>query len=267
MKAVFQIMKEQALHLHLIFRLALFEIKSTYQLHYLGIFWQILNPASRIFVYWLVFGLGIRGGEPVGEIPFFIWLILGLIPWLFISPAIIQGSNSIFAKISLVSKMKFPISVMPSVAIISNSFNFLILLALLMVLLIVYGINPGIYLLQLPYYLAALYLFLFSVTLLFSTISAVFRDFQSILQSLMRMMVYVLPILWDVSSLASPWLQILKLNPLFYLIQGFRSTLLGGAWFYEDITYTIYFWTITLVILLVGSMLHMKFRNRFIDYL
>lgn len=267
MRAVFQIIKEQAVNIHLIMRLAQFEIKSSYQLHYLGVVWQLLNPATRIFVYWLVFGLGIRGGEPVGDVPFFIWLILGLIPWLFISPAIIQGSNSIFSKINLVSKMKFPISIMPSVAIATNGFNFIVLLVLLGGLLVFYGINPGYYLLQLPYYLAGLFIFLFSITLLFSTISAIFRDFQSLIQSLMRMMIFVLPILWDVSSLPDQWLNILKLNPFFYLIEGFRDTFLGRGWFHEDLAYTIYFWAVTHFILFIGSILHMKFRNRFVDYL
>lgn len=260
-------MKEQSSNFHLIIRLALYDVRSKYQMHYLGIVWQVLNPATQVLLYWLVFGLGIRGGEPVNGVPFFAWLIVGLIPWFFISPSILQGANSVYSRVSLVSKMKFPVSVLPTITIISNAFQFLIMLAVLGVIFVVYGINPGWNLLQLPYYLFATFTFLFAFTLLASTISAVIRDFQLVLQSVMRMMVYLLPILWDTSNLPHIFKTILELNPIYYLIEGFRYSFLGYGWFYEDWLYTLYFWGITGVFLLVGSVLHMKFKHKFIDYL
>ena len=123
MNSVGRILKEQSSNFHLILRLSLYDAKSKYQMHYLGAVWQFLGPAIQILLYWLVFGLGIRGGAPVHGIPFFVWLIAGLIPWFFISPSIIQGSNSVYARVSLVSKMKFPVSVLPTVTIVSNSFQ------------------------------------------------------------------------------------------------------------------------------------------------
>jgi teichoic acid transport system permease protein len=264
---VFHIIKEQLKHIHLIFRLAFFEMKSKYQMHYLGILWQILQPITIITIYWFVFGIGIRGGSPVGDTPYFVWLIVGLIPWLFISPSIVQGANSIYTKINLVSKMNFPVSVLPSISIIGNSFNFFILLFIQGVILFKYKINPGIYLLQLPYYLFCTFLFLYSFTLLCSTISTLVRDFQNVLQSIVRMMLYLLPIVWNVHQLPEKIVTILKLNPIFYIIMGFRQTFLEKSWFFEDVLYTIYFWVTTLFILYLGSILHIKFRNKFIDYL
>ncbi|TLS38680.1 ABC transporter permease [Pseudalkalibacillus caeni] len=267
MRYMFQVLKEQFTNLHLIFRLALYEVKSRYQLHYLGVFWQFLNPAIQVGVYWFVFGLGIRGGEPIGDVPFFVWLVAGLIPWLFISPSIIQGSNSVYTKVNLVSKMKFPISVLPTITIVSNAFNFLIMLLVIGLILFIYHINPGMYLLQLPYYLLGLFAFLFSFTLLCSSISTIIRDFQMVLQSVMRMMMYLTPILWNMDKLPETLVTVLKLNPVFYLIVGFRSTFLGTAWFFENMVYTGYFWSATLFILLIGSVIHLKFRDKFVDYL
>lgn len=260
-------MKEQSSNFHLIIRLALYDVKGKYQLHYLGAVWQVLSPAAQVLLYWLVFGLGIRGGQPINGVPFFVWLLIGLIPWFFISPAIIQGCNSVYARVSLVSKMKFPVSVLPTVTIISNSFQFFIMLLILAGILMIYGVNPGWHLLQLPYYLVALFVFLFAFTLLGSTIATIVRDFQQALQSIMRMMVYLLPILWDPSQLPHIFKTILELNPIYYIIEGFRYSILGSGWFYEDWIYTLYFWVVTLLILLVGSILHIKFRNKFIDYL
>lgn len=61
MNFIGRILQEQSSNLHLIFRLALYDIKSKYQMHYLGAVWQFLNPAIQVLLYWLVFGLGIRG--------------------------------------------------------------------------------------------------------------------------------------------------------------------------------------------------------------
>lgn len=268
-----QVLKEQIEYRDLIFRMAMFENKGMYQIHYLGSFWQFLSPAIQIAIFWFVFGT-IRGGAPVDGTPFFLWLIIGLIPWFFISPALIQGSNSVHQKISLVSQMNFPVSLLPSIRIVGNSIQFIVMLCILGLITILYGIKPTIYLVQLIYYLVCLYAFLFSFTILSSTISTLIRDYQVALQSFMRMLLYLTPILWDMSMISEKFGEvgyiienILKLNPLFYIIEGFRDAILGRAWFFEDIIYTGYFWALIFCILYFGTKIHMKFRKNFMDYI
>lgn len=267
MNQVIQVIKEQVQNFNLIVRLAVYDAKSKYQMHYFGIIWQFLNPTVQIFIYWLVFGLGIRGGRPINNIPYFAWLICGLIPWFFINPTITQGSNSVFSKLNLVSKMKFPVSILPSITIIGNSLNFSMMLVVLILILFINGISPNIYFIQIIYYLICLYAFLFSVTLFFSTFSTIVRDFQSLLQALMKMLFYINPIIWDFSTLPGNLQTILKLNPICYLIFGFRNSFLYKKWFFDDIAYTIYFWTVTFIILFIGAALHLKLRKKFVDYL
>lgn len=267
MRAVIDVLKEQIANIYLIFRLASYEIKGKYQSHYLGIAWQFLNPLIQILVYWLVFGLGIRNGQPIGEIPFFVWMIIGAIPWFFISSSITQGSNSVYSKVSLVAKMKFPVSVLPSITIISNAINLIFMLLLLGIILLVYRINPGIYLIQIPYYIFCMIIFLFAVTLLFSSLATIARDFQLVLQSIMRMMIYLVPVLWDMDQLSASLLKIFQLNPLYYLIDGFRKTILTQEWFFYDWRYMLYFWTVTFSILFIGSIVHIRFRKQFVDYI
>ena len=267
MNLVWQVLNEQLFHLTLIFRLSFYEVKGRYKMHYLGVFWQILNPVVQITIYWFVFGLGIRGGAPVGETPFFLWLLAGIVPWLFISPTVTQASNSVHTKISLVSKMKFPVSILPSIRIVGNSFSFILMLMVTILVLFLNGTFSGIYLLQLPYYLLCLYFLLFGLSLLLSTLTTIIRDIANVVQSLMRVMMYMLPILWNVDKLPEVFVTILKLNPFFYLIDGFRNALIGGSWFYQDITYTLYFWFVSALILLIGSSVHVKFRHKFVDYI
>ena len=267
MNAVAKVLYEQLKHMHLIFRMSMYEIKSKYNMHYLGMVWQLVNPLTQIGLYWFVFGLGIRGGAPVGDTPFFLWLIAGLVPWLFISPTVIQASNSVYSRVTLVSKMKFPVSVLPTIKIMENTYSLVVMLVIAIVLFAVNGVFSGVYLLQLIYYLVCLYVLLFGLTLLLSALTTIVRDVQSMLQSIMRMMMFLLPIVWNVSTLPEVFVNILKLNPFFYIIEGFRSSLAGGSWFYQDIPYMLYFWSVSILILFIGSHVHMKFRHKFVDYL
>lgn len=267
MISIFLILKEQIAHLGLIFNLAIYEVKSKYQMHYLGFLWQVLNPLVQVGVYWLVFGLGVRQGAPIGEIPFILFLLSGLVPWFFISPTIMQGSNSIYSKVNLVSKMKFPVSVLPSITIVSNTINLFIMLVILQIVFILHGINAGIYLLQLPYYLISMFMFIYAFTLLSSTISALIRDFQLLVQSLMRMLFFLTPIFWSIDSFPETYQRFIELNPFTYIINGFRDTFLGSGWFYEDWVYMFYFWSFTLLVLFLGSILHNNFKYKFVDYL
>lgn len=267
MNSIVDILKEQVSHLPLIFRLAVYEIKSKYQMHYLGIIWQLLNPLMQICVYWFVFGIGLRNGAPVGDTPFLVYLLTGLVPWMFISPTIIQGSNSVYSKVNLVTKMKFPVSTLPSITIVSNTFNFLIMLVILLVIAFFYKIDFGVQLIQLPYYLFCMYAFLFSFTILTSTISALVRDFQLLIQSSMRLFFFLTPIFWNIDSFSEKFRPFIDLNPFVYIVTGFRNSLLSGGWFYEDLRYMFYFWSLTLVILFVGSIVHNNFKNKFVDYL
>lgn len=269
-KYIKAIIKEQIEHMDLIFRMAKFEVKGMYQVHYLGSLWQFINPIIQVGIYFVVFGIGLRGGKPIdGDIPFLLWLLLGLIPWFFISPTMIQGSNSIYQKVNLVSKMNFPVSLLPTIRMVGNSIQFIVLLGVLFIITLLYGIYPSIYLLQLPYYLFSMYVFLFSFSILSSTIATLIRDYQNLLQSMMRMILYLSPILWDPTSDKVPdWLgNVLKLNPFYYIIDGIRNSFLGGAWFFEDSIYSLYFWSLTFVILYFGANMHFKFRKDFVDYL
>lgn len=263
-KNVTQIIKEQFEHKDLIVRMAAFDSKSSYQSHYLGTLWQFIHPAIQISIYWVVFGLGIRNGRPVDGIPFFIWLLLGLVPWFFIAPSIIQGANSIYQRLGLVSKMNFPVSVLPTIKIVEASYQFFALLFILVIVVLGYGISPTLYFIQILYYVFCMFFFLFSLSVLTSTISTLVRDFQTLLQSIMRVLLYLSPIIWVPSGTIE---QIMKLNPLFYIIEGFRDSLLSRAWFFEDPIYLMYFWVLNLTILYFGANIHMKFRKNFMDYL
>lgn len=107
----------------------------------------------------------------------------------------------------------------------------------------------------------------FSFSLITSTLSTIVRDVQLVVQSLMRMLLYLTPILWTPEKLPLALQKIMQLNPLCYIVEGYRNAFLGTGWFYEDIKHALYFWGIVFVMLLIGTAIHVKFRKHFVDYL
>nr|WGD93449.1 teichoic acids export ABC transporter permease subunit TagG [Bacillus subtilis] len=275
MNALVRIVKEQVTSFPLILRLASYETKSQYQMNYLGVLWQFLNPLIQMLAYWFVFGMGIRNSKPVitgiGEVPFIVWMLAGLIPWFFISPTILDGSNSVFKRINMVAKMNFPISSLPSVVIASNLFSYFVMMGVYVIVLLARGVYPSLHWIQYIYYLICMIVFMFSFSLFNSTISVLVRDYQFLPQAVTRLLFFLLPIFWNISERLGKnhpnLLPVLKLNPIFYLIEGFRNSFLDGKWFFQDMKYTLYFWLFTFLLLLVGSILHMKFRDKFVDFL
>lgn len=270
------IVKEQISSFYLILRLSAFELKSANTNNYLGRFWEILNPMIQLTIYWFVFGAGIRKGREVPmdngiDVPFFIWMVTGMIVWFFVNPAISASSRSIYSRIQLIAKMSFPMSAIPSFVIMANFYTHLILVAVVTVFLQFTDFKLSIYFLQLPYFMIATLLFLLSLALVTSTLSTIVRDVQQVVQSVLKMLLYLTPLLWQTDHLminGIDFVFVLKLNPLYYIVEGYRAALLGTTWYPAEYPQlTLYFWITVVVLFFIGSVLHLKFRNRFVDYL
>jgi teichoic acid transport system permease protein len=275
MLSVIKVINEQIKNFYLIRRLSFYEIKSQNKNTYLGMLWEILNPMIQISVYAFVFGIGIRGGSKVeGVVPFFSWLIAGISVWFFINQSIIQGSKSIYSRIKIISKMNFPMSVIPTYVIISKFYSHMMLLIVVIIILFFNGFPITLPIIQLPYFMFATIILLVAISLITSTLSTIVRDVQMVIQSLMRILLYLSPILWNLEE--SKFFQehlyarvIMHLNPFYYIIEGYRSALLGYPSWYalNNLLYTGYFWTLVIFLLVVGSTMHVKFRDRFVDFL
>lgn len=272
MVSMFKVLKEQFENFHLINRLAAYELKSANNNNYLGTLWELLNPAIQISIYWFVFGY-VQERKPIeyeggGTYEYFPWMLAGITIWFFIYPSITHGSKSIYSRLRMVSRMNFPLSAIPSYVILSKLMPQLLLMLVTIIIFQFMGIPINIYYIQLPYFLAATILFLFALSLITSTVSTIIRDFQMLVQSLMRVLLYITPILWPLRDFGETFNFVMKLNPFYYLIEGFRYALLGEGWFLvEHAGLTLYFWIVVVILLALGSYLHVRFRKHFIDFL
>ncbi|RIU94906.1 ABC transporter permease [Oceanobacillus picturae] len=274
MKSTINVIKEQIDHFYLIRRLSVYELKSKNKNNYLGILWEIINPAIQIVIYWFVF-TALRDRDPIiinnVEIDFFSWLLAGFFLWTFFYQGTIEGSKSIYTRLKMLSKMNFPMSIIPGFVVFSQFYVHIIMLAISIFILNFTGNFVSIYYMQLVYYAFAAFCLIFSLSLITSTLSTIIRDIHMFLNATLRMFLYVSGVLWPLSILGDNFpktMELMKLNPLYYLIEGYRAALFGTEWhFLVHWQYTIVFWTITIVLFLLGSILHIKFRRHFIDYL
>ncbi|PGS49871.1 ABC transporter permease [Bacillus sp. AFS041924] len=268
MNSLKTVFSEQFNNVYMIGRLSAYELKKLYANSFLGGIWIILNPIIQIAVYGVTFGLGIRGGRPIDGIPYFTWMICGLIPWFFISASIMQGSNAIYNRINTVARMNFPLSITPTYVIVAQLYTHLVLLILLITIVsITVGIG-NIHLIELLYYIFASFCFLLSLSFITSTLSTMMRDIHLLIQQATRMLLYLTPVLWEASEHAPKFLlDLMKLNPFFYVVEGYRSALIYDNFNYLLSPLTAYFWGLVVIMLIVGTTLHVKFRRNFVDYL
>ena len=262
-----EILKETVLQFPMIFRLALFDYKLENQDTYLGRLWNILTPLIQIGTFWLVFGIGLRQGNNVGEVPFVIWMVCGLIPWFFINQTLVKGANSIYAKANTLSRMKFPLVTLPLERTLVEMFEHLMMLVILFIMLFCFGYYPNWHWFNLIYYIIYTACFLTGLSLITSVFTMFARDFSKLLQSLTRLLFYLTPILWDMGRMPEFYQKIMLLNPIYYSVTGFRESLLYEISFWESPDKAAFFWTINILLFLAGSTLQVKFRDQFIDLL
>lgn len=157
----------------LLWQLAIADYKKRYVGNYLGILWAFIQPTVTILVLWFVFQMGFKSGS-IDNFPFILWLISGLIPWFFISEAVINSTNSIIINSFLVKKMVFKVSLLPLIQILTSFFTHLVFIGFMLLIFLVYKKLPNLYWMQIPYYIFATIFFVLSVSWFTSSIAVFF---------------------------------------------------------------------------------------------
>ncbi|MFV0465944.1 MAG: ABC transporter permease [Lachnospiraceae bacterium] len=256
----------------LIMRLGINDFKTKFAGSYLGIIWAFVQPVITVLVYWFVFekGLKINSGDTsdIGA-PFVLWLLGGLVPWFFFSDALNGGTRALLDYSYLVKKVVFNIDILPIVKVLSAFFVHLFFIAFTIVLFFAYRYYPDLYTLQIFYYTFCLFLLVTGMAYFTSAIVVFFRDLNQIINIILQVGVWVTPIMWNLDGMgqSSMVVYILKLNPLYYIVLGYRDSLINKVGFWEHPGQTAYFWIFTIIMLLLGNYVFSKLRTHFADVL
>ena len=268
MHTFIEILKDHIQYKQQIFKLAKADIVKTYRGAALGWAWAIIKPAVTIFVYWFAFQIGIRSGKPVEGYPFFLWLIAGLIPWFYINDMLTQGTESIRRYSYLVTKMKFPISTIPTFVSISKLMVNLFLIVVMILIFVFMGYSPDIYIIQLPIYIMLSFIFFTVFSLFASLLACMSKDFSNLIKSLVTAVFWLSGIVWNVNTIDIPWLKtLLKVNPVTYLVEGFRNCFIHKIWIWESPKTLLCFLAILIVMNILSIFIYKKLRKEIPDVL
>lgn len=258
--------KEILQNRRLLHNLSVNDFKTKFAGSFFGILWAFVQPVVTIALYWFVFQVGFRSGD-VGDFPFVLWLISGLVPWFFFQDAITAGTNCLIEYSYLVKKMVFQINILPFVKIISALFVHLFFILFTLVIFMVNGYMPTLYAIQLVYYLFCAIVLVSGITFATSAIVVFFKDLGQIVQIFLQIGMWMTPIMWNINMIPARFLWIIRLNPMYYIVDGFRDSLINHVWVWEKIGLTINFWVFTICIFLFGITIFKKLRVHFADVL
>ena len=262
------IIKDHIAYIQQIFKLAKADLVKTYRGAALGWAWAIIKPAVTIFVYWFAFEIGLRAGKDVNGFPFFLWLIAGVMPWFYMNDMLTAGTDTIRKYSYLVTKMKFPISTIPTFVSISKFIVHLILITIMILIFILMGYTPNIYIIQLPFYMILMFIFFTIWSLFASLLSSMSKDFGNLVKSMVTAVFWLSGILWNPESIKIEWIkQILMINPVTFLTNGFRNCFINQVWFFEQPKRLLYFVILTIILLTLTIWAYKKLRKEIPDVL
>lgn len=266
---VYQLYKNRKL----IIRLSINDFKTKYAGSYLGIIWAFIQPIVTVLVYWFVFQIGLNvakvtTGEGV-NIPYVLWFVTGLVPWFFFQDALSNGTSTLLEYSYLVKKVVFDINILPIVKVISALFVHMFFVIFMIVLYAGYGYYPNIYYLQVIYYSVCTFVYAIGLAYAASAIVVFFKDLTQIINIVLQIGIWMTPIMWNIDNVNLPptLLKIFKLNPMYYIINGYRDTLINKVYFWEHVELTVYFWTVTIILLFIGITIFKKLKSHFADVL
>lgn len=263
-----EIIKEHIAYRQQIFKLAVSNLKKTYRGTALGWLWAIVKPMVTVFVYWFTFTIGLRAGHSVNGVPFFLWLVAGIMPWFYMSEMITGGTMAIRKYSYLVTKMKFPISTIPTFISISKFLIHLLLMAITIILFSLGGFAPDIYLLQLPFYMLMMFLFFTLWALFAALISCISKDFSNLVKSVTTAIFWLSGIIYNPNSLDIQWLKdILMFNPVTYIVTGYRNIFIDKVWFFEEPKKLVCFCIVLVIMFLLAIWAYKKLKKEISDVL
>jgi lipopolysaccharide transport system permease protein len=236
------------------------DIKIRYKQTLLGAAWAVLQPFISMIVFTIFFGKLAK--VPSENLPYAIFVYTGLLPWTFFANSLSAASDSLIGQSSLISKVYFPRLLIPISTLGAFVLDFLVSLALLVILMFYYQIIPGWTLLIAPLLFAATMVTAAGVGTFLAALCVAYRDVRYVVPFLIQIWMFVTPVIYPASMVPDRWRWVLSLNPMYGLVDGFRSALLGRPLNVQDISVAL---VISGLLLWFGLIYFKRVERRFAD--
>lgn len=268
--AAMSIAKNIIKNIKLVIRLAVSDFKAKYAGNQFGIIWAFIPPAVTALIYIFVFQVIGRAAPIANEYPYSLWLLPGLIPWFYFSESVSSSTNCLVEYSYLVKKIMFNVEVLPIVKIISSFFVHVFLTLFVLIVYIIAGCPIKIEMIQIFYYVICNTALSVAFGYLTCSLLPFFKDMGQIINLILMVGMWACPIMWDMNILTEDqaFLKVLiKLNPMYYIVNGYRESFMGTAWFTDNLIGAVYFWSVVLCLFVINTKIFKKVQPHFSDVL
>lgn len=210
----------------LIYFMTLRDIKVRYKQTILGPFWPVVQPFVLMIVFSFVFG-GLAQFDSEGH-PYPIFSYAALVPWTFFATAMTRITLSLVQNAGVITKIYFPRLILPIVGTFASLFDFIVSFALLLIMMLAFGLVPTANILWLPLLLLLAMVTSLGFGLWFAALNVRFRDIGYGVEFMLRVWIYLTPVAYSSEILPEPWSELYLLNPMSGVVEGFRWALLGS---------------------------------------
>lgn len=250
------------LQYHLVLSMAKQEISKQYVGSFLGVLWAFISPMVTVAVFWVVFGLGFRA-QPKSDVPFVIWLVAGLAMWSLFSEVISGSGRAVTDYSYLVKRSIFPSQILPLVKMASSIISHVIFLLMLFALIFLYGLPLSLFFLQGVYYIFCTMVITLGIGWLVAALNVFTKDTAKVIEVFIRVGFWMTPIFWELDMMP-PWTHIFfKLNPVYYLVQGYRESFIYFVPFWHHPLQTLYFWAVAILLFIAGAIIFQRLKPQF----
>lgn len=228
----------------------------------LGFLWTFLNPLCLIAVYWLVFRYYIRFTQVEN---YTVFMFAGLLPWMWCTQSLLEGTASISGSGHLITKSLFPAHLLPAVSVTTALINFVLSLPILFLLMYMTDVPLTRTLLCLPVIIFIQLIFIYGLVLWLASINVFFRDVQHLLGNVLTLMFFLCPIVYPESVVPDKFKWSMQLNPFAAFISLYQRVILDGLW--PDLNQLFFLLCFSLISYMIGSVVYSKLREKFAELL
>ena len=253
----------------MILSLAKSDFKKRFVGSFFGIIWMFVQPLATVLVYTLIFQVGFRATPPIENIPYVVWLIAGLVPWFYFQDSLIQNTNCLNEYSYLVKKVVFNVNLLPVIKLCSTFIAHLFFLVILFLALLIARVPFDIRFLLIFYFSFSLSILALGLSYMFSCINVFFKDMTQIVNILLQFGIWMCPIMYDENlfiNRAPLVIKLLKLNPIYYIVKGYRYSVLNDN-FDSLFKMSIYYYIISIIVFIIGFSMFDKMKKHFADVL
>jgi len=202
------------------------DLKVRYRQTVFGALWAVMQPVLLMLIFTVTVGR-LPGVGPAGT-PYALFAYTGLVPWTLFASSLAGASNSLVSSESIITKVYFPRLLLPFAAVGSFLIDFAISMALLVLLMLYFGVAPSIAVVWIPLLTLFALVTALGIGTWLAAINVRYRDVKYVVPFLTQSLMFLSPVIYASTLIPSGWQWLYALNPMTGVLDGFRWALIGG---------------------------------------